>query len=90
MAWVALNFPSQRPVAFAFGAMALAFLIRELDFFFDYYIIDNLWQTLIAVAAALVIVYTYRHARQTVAVTRSRLAVCGRSDLVRVRAVGRS
>lgn len=63
-AWVAHNCPSQRPIAFLFGGMALAFAIRELDFFFDRYIADNFWQMLIAVIAALVIAYTYRHRRR--------------------------
>ncbi|MDH3747052.1 MAG: hypothetical protein OER97_02500 [Gammaproteobacteria bacterium] len=64
MCWVALNFPSQRPLAFPFGGLALAFLIRELDYFLDRYIADNLWQVLIGIAGALVIVYTYRHRRR--------------------------
>ncbi|MFQ6005393.1 MAG: hypothetical protein ACE5OQ_07800 [Woeseia sp.] len=63
LAWVAANCPSQRPIAFLFGGMALAFFIRELDFLLDQ-IIDNLWQVLLAVPVALVIVYTYRHRRR--------------------------
>ena len=61
MAWVARYCPSQRPLAILFGGLALAFLIRELDFFLDRYLADNLWQVLVAIAAALVIAYTYRH-----------------------------
>ncbi|MCH8866504.1 MAG: hypothetical protein IID58_06590 [Proteobacteria bacterium] len=64
MAWVAKYCPSQRPIAFAFGGLALAFLIRELDYFFDRYLIDNLWQVLIVIAAAFVIAYTYRQRRR--------------------------
>jgi len=64
MGWVALNIPSQRPLAFPFGGLALAFLIRELDYFLDRYVADNLWQVLIAIAGALVIVYTYRSRRR--------------------------
>jgi len=64
MGWVAMNYTSQRPIAFLFGGLALAFTIRELDFFFDHYLIDNLWQTLIAIAGALVIAYTYRHRKR--------------------------
>ena len=64
MAWVARYCPSQRPLAILFGGMALAFLIRELDFFFDRYIVANLWQALIVVIGALIIVYTYRHKRR--------------------------
>ncbi len=59
--WVARYCPSQRPIAVLFGGMALAFLIRELDYFLDRYLVDNLWQALIVVIGALVIVYTYRH-----------------------------
>jgi hypothetical protein len=44
--------------------MALAFLVRELDYFLDLYIIENLWHLPIAVIGALLIVYTYRHRRR--------------------------
>ncbi len=64
MAWVAKYCPSQRPIAFGFGGMALAFLIRELDYFLDLYIADNFWQVVIAIVGALVIAYTYRHRRR--------------------------
>ncbi len=60
LAWVAQYCPSQRPIAFPFGALALAFLIRECDYFLNRYIIDNLWQLLIGVALAFAIAYTYR------------------------------
>ena len=60
MWWVARYCPSQRPVAILFGGMALAFLIRELDYFLDRFLLDNLWQVLIGFPAAFVIVYTYR------------------------------
>jgi hypothetical protein len=66
MAWVAKYCPSQRPLAFLIGGLALVFLIRELDYFFDRFIIDNLWQALIAVVSALVIAYTYRHRKRLV------------------------
>ncbi|MDH5310837.1 MAG: hypothetical protein OEY08_12815 [Gammaproteobacteria bacterium] len=62
--WVARDFPAQRPVAFLFGGLALIFMIRELDYFLDNYVADNLWQTLAVVAASLLIVYTYRHRRR--------------------------
>ena len=64
MGWVAMNFVSQRPIAFPFGGLALAFTIRELDYFFDRYLIDNLWQVLIAIAGAFVITYTYRQRKR--------------------------
>jgi len=64
MGWVARYCPSQRPIAIPFGGMALAFLIRELDYFLDRFIIDNLWQVIIVVIGALLIVYTYRSRRR--------------------------
>jgi hypothetical protein len=64
LAWVAQYCPSQRPIAFPFGGLALAFLIRECDYILDYYVIENLWQVLIAVALAFVIAYTYRARRR--------------------------
>lgn len=60
LAWVARYCPTQRPIAILFGGLALAFLIRECDYFLDRYIIDNLWQLLIGVVLALIIAYTYR------------------------------
>ena len=64
MAWVARYCPSQRPIAFGLGGVALACLIRELDYFLDRYVADNLWQVLVAIVGALVIVYVYRHRRR--------------------------
>ncbi len=64
MAWVAKYCPSQRPIAFGFGGLALAFLIRELDYFLDRYVVDNFWQVLIVIVGALLIAYTYRHRRR--------------------------
>ena len=61
MAWVAVYCGSQRPLAILFGGLALAFLIRESDYFLDRYIVDNLWQSLVAIVGALVIVYAYRN-----------------------------
>lgn len=61
MAWVALYCPGQRTLAVAFGGIALACLLRELDFFFDRFLIDNLWQVLIGIAGAVVIAYLYRN-----------------------------
>jgi hypothetical protein len=63
-AWVARYYPSQRPIAFTFGGLALAFLIREQDYFLDRYVADNFWQVMLAIVAALVITYTYRHRRR--------------------------
>jgi hypothetical protein len=63
-AWVARHFPSQRPLAFAFGGLALIFSIRELDYFLDLYVADNFWQVTIAVVAALLITYIFRNRRR--------------------------
>lgn len=62
--WIAKNCPSQRPIAFLFGGMALAFIIRELDYFLDRLVADNFWQLLIGIVAALVIAYTFRHRKR--------------------------
>ena len=71
MGWVARYCPSQRPIAFGFGGLALIFMIRESDYFLDRYVVDNLWQVLIAILAALLIVYTYRHRKRlTIALAR--------------------
>ena len=64
MVWVAKYCPSQRPIALPFGGLALAFIIRELDYFFDRFIVDNLWQALVAVVGALIITYTYRQRKR--------------------------
>ena len=63
-AWVAANCPSQRPIAFLFGGLAIIFAIRELDYFLDRYIADNFWQLLIGVLGALLIAYSWRHRRR--------------------------
>jgi hypothetical protein len=63
-AWVARYYPSQRPIAFVFGGFALAFMIRELDYFLDRYVVDNFWQVMVALVLSLIITYTYRHRRR--------------------------
>ena len=64
MGWVARYCPSQRPIAVLFGGLALAFLIRELDYFFDRFIVENLWQALVVIVAPPAIVYTYRNRKR--------------------------
>ncbi len=64
MAWVAKHCVSQRPMAVLFGGMALIFLIRELDYFFDRFVVDNFWQVLIVITGSLLIAYTYRSRRR--------------------------
>ena len=44
--------------------MALIFLIRELDYFFDRFLVDNFWQVLVVIAGALVMAYIYRQRRR--------------------------
>ena len=63
-AWVALKCVSQRPVALPFAGLAGIFIIRELDYFLDRYVADNFWQVVMAIIAALIIVYTWRHRRR--------------------------
>ncbi len=64
LAGVARDSRSFRPLALAIGGTSLILLIRELDYFLDRYIVDNLWQALIAVSGALLIAYLYRHQRR--------------------------
>ena len=96
-AWVAKTFASQRPIAFAFGGLALACGIRELHFFFDQNVADNFWQVLVAIILALLIVYTLpapttisHCVAAPVAVTGPDPAVCGCGHPVRVCADCRS
>ena len=71
MAWVARYCPSQRPIAFGFGGLALIFLIRESDYFLDRFVADNAWQVLIGVFGALLIAYTHRQRKRlTIALAR--------------------
>ena len=62
--WVAMHCPSQRPIAIPFAGLAAIFIIRELDYFLDRFVADNLWQAIMAVIAAGLIAYTYRHRRR--------------------------
>ena len=64
LAGLARNSRTFRPLALAIGGTSLILLIRELDYFLDRYIVDNLWQALIAVSGALLIAYLYRHQRR--------------------------
>ena len=64
MARVAISYTSQRPVAFVFGGVALTFIILELDYFLDRYLIRNLWLVLVGICIALVIAYAYRQRKR--------------------------
>jgi len=63
-AWVAVKCPSQRPIAVPFGGLAGIFAIRELDYFFDRFIVDNFWQVIMVVVAATLITYASRNRRR--------------------------
>jgi len=62
--WIANDSPSQRPLAIALGGTALAFFVRELDYFLDRLVADNFWQVIIAIVTALLVVYVYRQRRR--------------------------
>jgi len=61
---VAYAYPAQRPIAFLFGGIAGAGVIRESDYFLDRMVADNFWQVPVALIAALLIVYTWRNRRR--------------------------
>jgi len=63
-AWVAVHCPSQRPIAILFGGLALAFAIRELDYFLDKLVADNFWQVLMGIVLSLLIAYAYRQRKR--------------------------
>jgi hypothetical protein len=64
MGWVARHYPLQRPLALPFAGMGAIFIVREWDYFLDRYVIDNFWQVIAAVIAALTIVYMFRQRRR--------------------------
>ena len=49
---------STKPIAIPCGGLALVFLIRELDYFLDTIVADNVWQILIAVVGSLAVART--------------------------------
>jgi hypothetical protein len=58
--WIALRDRLRRPLAIVFVALFATFLVRELDFFLDFYLIDNLWQVLGAIILSVALVYVGR------------------------------
>ena len=60
-AWIALRDRLRRPLAIAFAGLFAVCLVRELDFFFDRYLLDNLWPVLAALITVVVGVYLFRH-----------------------------
>lgn len=63
-AWIALRDRLRRPLAVAFAGIFAVCLVRELDFFFDRYLLDNLWPVLGALITVVVGVYLFRHRRR--------------------------
>ena len=55
---------STKPIALPCGGLALVFLIRELDYFLDTIVADNVWQILIVVVGSLGIAYTWRYQKR--------------------------
>ena len=64
MSLVAYRSRSFRTLAIGAGGISLLFLIRELHYFFDRYVFDNLWQALFVIASAFLVAYLYRHHRR--------------------------
>ena len=63
-AWIALRDRLRRPLAIAFAGIFAVCLVRELDFFFDRYLLDNLWPVIAALTTVVVGVYLFRHRRR--------------------------
>jgi hypothetical protein len=59
--WIAVRDRLRRPMAVGFSVLWLVFLIRELDFFLDFFMLDNLWQVLSAVLLSVGGVYCARN-----------------------------
>jgi len=59
--WVAYSDRLRRPMAVALAALFGLCLIRELDFFLDFYVVDNLWQVLCAIIISFAVAYIGRN-----------------------------
>lgn len=59
-AWIAVRDRLRRPLGVAIAALFGLFLIRELDYFLDRLLADNLWQVLAALLAVAAGVYLWR------------------------------
>ena len=59
--WIAYRDRLRRPMAVVFVALFSIFLVRELDYFFDFYVVDNLWQVLFGLILSAAIVYGLRN-----------------------------
>lgn len=60
-AWVGIRDRLRRPMAVSLATIMLACLIRELDFFLDFYVVDNLWQVLCVLLISFAAVYGFRN-----------------------------
>jgi hypothetical protein len=61
MLWVAEYCPTQRPIAIPFGGLALAFMIRELDYFLDRYLAQDRLGAHLAISGSGAAVCRRRH-----------------------------
>jgi len=59
--WIAIRDRLRRPVAIGFVSLFILFVTREIDFFLDAYLIENLWRVLAALIIAVSGVYIFRH-----------------------------
>ncbi|MFT4591760.1 MAG: hypothetical protein ACI80M_001080 [Gammaproteobacteria bacterium] len=59
--WIASRDRLRRPMAIAWASLFALFLIRELDYVFDTYVVENFWQVLCAVLLAISGVYLVRN-----------------------------
>jgi hypothetical protein len=59
--WIASRDRLRRPMAIGWASLFTLFLIRELDYVFDTYGVDNLWQVSFAVVLAFASVYLARN-----------------------------
>lgn len=58
--WVAWRDRLRRPMGVSLAVLMLACLVRELDYFLDFYGTNNLWQVLCGVLLAFGLVYSVR------------------------------
>lgn len=65
-AWVASRDRLRRPMTISIATMFIVFMLRELDFFMDTYLVNNLWEVLLAVVLAVSIVYCVRNRQRFV------------------------
>jgi len=59
--WIASRDRLRRPMAIGWATLFMLFLVRELDYVFDTYLADNVWEAVSAVILAFSGVYIYRH-----------------------------